>query len=64
MNVRELNQNQLDQLKQSYLCEIYDENGESPSYGELFWAEDNISNEEIYEIYDNYDFCEEDFGVA
>ena len=63
MNVRELNQRQLDQLKQIYLCEIYNENGESPSYSELFWAEDNISNEEICEIYDGFDF-EEDFGVA
>lgn len=64
MNVRELNQRQLDQLKQIYLCEIYNENGESPSYGELFWAEDNISNEEIQEIYDGFDFRKEDFGVA
>ncbi len=64
MNVTELSQNQLDQLKQSYLCELYDENGESPSYGELFWAEDNISNEEIYEIYADTEFCEEDFFAA
>ena len=37
------------------------ENGECPSYGELAWAVDNITDEEVFESYADFDFCEEDF---
>lgn len=61
MNVRELNQEQLDELKTSYLSDEYAKNNECPSYGEYAWAVDNITNEEIYEIYKDFIFDNDDF---
>ena len=52
MTVKELNQDQLDELKQAYICEMI----ENPSYSELAEAV-NISNEFIYHHYDGYIFC-------
>ena len=61
MSVKELNREQLDYLKQDLLTQRYIENGECPSYGELAWAVDNITDEEVFESYDGVDFVEEDF---
>ena len=56
MTVKELNQDQLDELKQAYICEMI----ENPSYSELAEAV-NISNEFIYHHYDGYIFSSDDF---
>lgn len=61
MDVKELNREQLDFLKQDLLTQQYIENGECPSYGELAWAVENITDEEVFESYADVDFCEEDF---
>lgn len=61
MDVKELNREQLDFLKQDMLTQEYMEHDECPSYGELAWAVDNIPDDEVFETYADVDFCEEDF---
>ena len=56
MNVRELNRQQLDELKQTYLCEVM----KNPSY-EDFANAYSIVDEEIYNHYDGIDFVNDDF---
>lgn len=56
MTVYELNRDQLDELKQSYVCEKVD----CPSYGELADAVD-ISDEVVQEYYADYEFTSDDF---
>lgn len=58
MNVRELNREQLLQLKQRYLCETQDE---CVSYGELAAADELVTDEQVFKMFDGYDFVEEDF---
>ena len=55
-SVKELNRDELDELKQAYLCE----KNPSPSYGELAEST-NIPDEEIFDHYDNVGFSPEDF---
>lgn len=61
MTVRELNREQIIQLKQAYLCEEFDERGLTPSWGELAEVDTTISDEVLFERYEDYDFVEEDF---
>lgn len=61
MDVRELNREQLDFLKQDLITQRLIENGECPSYGELAWAVDNITDEEVFESYADVAFVPEDF---
>lgn len=56
MNVRELNQNQLNELKVRYIFE-HDPN---PSWGDVEFAK-NVPNEVIFKEYDGIYFVEEDF---
>ena len=56
MNVKELNREQLIQLKCAYLTKEHD-----VSYGELAAADEIVSDEIIFEEYKNTDFVEEDF---
>lgn len=58
--VRELNENELCELKQSYATQKADEEGNGISYGELADSVD-ITNEVIFNHYDGIDFVEEDF---
>jgi len=58
MNVRELNREQLLQLKQRYLCETQDE---TVSYGELAAADELVTDEQVFKMFDGYVFTEEDF---
>ena len=57
MKVKELNRQQLDELKQSYVTEC--EN--NPSWGDLIDAPSNISDETIFEHYAGINFVAEDF---
>ena len=57
MTVRELNRNQLNELKQAYVCEMI----ENPSWSELADSE-NIPDEVIFNHYDDYFFVEDDFS--
>ena len=58
MTIRELNKEQLEQVKQHYYCE----NNERVSWGELVYINDLVSDEEIFDAYENVYFTEEDFG--
>jgi len=55
-NVKELSREELNELKQSYLCEMV----ASPSYGEMADSV-NISDEVIYAHYAGVAFGPEDF---
>lgn len=64
MTVRELNRDQLTELKQRMVSdEIYESEGRTPSYGELADAE-NISDEKVFERYDGIEFVPDDFFTA
>ena len=60
MTVRELTQEQLDELKVAYVTDQAVKRGEFPSYGELA-ASTEVSNEVIFDYYDGIHFVEEDF---
>ena len=57
MNVYDLNEEQLTQLKQHY----YTERNNNVSYGELACIDDLVSDEEVFEEYSNTFFVDEDF---
>lgn len=56
MTVKELNREQLVQLKCAYLTREHD-----VSYGELAAADKIVSDEIMFEEYKNFDFSEGDF---
>ena len=58
MTIRELNKEQLEQVKQHYYCE----NNEQVSWGELVYIDDLVSDKEIFDAYENVCFTEDDFG--
>lgn len=64
MNVRELNREQLEELKQHYY--MFDKFGEeiSVSYGELAMIDELVTDEEVFDFYDNYVFCNDDFSCS
>nr|DAG70237.1 MAG TPA: hypothetical protein [Caudoviricetes sp.] len=57
MKVRELNREQLEELKQRY----YTEKNENVSYGEFADIDKLVTDNEIFEEYEHIEFCEEDF---
>lgn len=57
MTLKELNKNQIEQLKQRYYCD----RNENVSYGELINIDELVSDEEIEEEYGATFFVEEDF---
>ncbi len=59
MTVRELNRDQLEELKQHYLTEMNGDNG--TSYEELAFADNIVSDEEIYDAYADTIFTNDDF---
>lgn len=61
MSVEELNRDQLIQLKQNMLMERMDEEGETPSWGELAEADSLITDEEVQQEYAGTDFVTDDF---
>lgn len=64
MSVKELNREQLTELKQIYYCEEYIKNNvleNNASYGELADIDNLVSDNEIYEYYNDTMFVEEDF---
>lgn len=61
MTVRELNRDQLTELKQRMIDdEIYEKEGRGASYGELAEAE-SVPDEKVFERYDGIEFAEDDF---
>ena len=61
MSVQELSRDQLTCLKQAYLTEMLDAQGESPSWGELAEADDIISDESVFDEYEGVVFTPDDF---
>lgn len=61
MYISELSREQLTELKQSFLAQQNEENGNDTSYDELTKADSIISNEMIYEAYSGINFTEDDF---
>ena len=61
MTVRELNRDQLAELKQRMVNdEIYESEGRTPSYGELAEAE-SVPDEKVFEKYEGVEFSDDDF---
>lgn len=58
MKVKELNRQELIELKQNYYC---NELGNSASYGELADIDNIVTDEEIFNFYDYVDFVKDDF---
>ena len=70
MTVKELNRDQLHELKQVYYSELVNEgtfaevmgvNINEPSYEMIANIDEYVSDEFIYEHYDGYSFTEDDF---
>lgn len=64
MTVQELNQDQYKELCQAYITQFWtdDEHGtESPSYGDLAYADELVDANIIYKYYDGIIFTEDDF---
>jgi len=62
MNVKELNREQLQQLKIRYLDELLqEEEGRNISYGEIANIDEIVSDKVIFDLYDNIAFIDEDF---
>ena len=61
MSVKELNREQLTELKGNYLMEKNAENGEGTSYMEIADADSIISDDEIFDAYAGTEFSEDDF---
>lgn len=61
MTVRQLNRDQLTELKQRMVNdEIYESEGRTPSYGELAEAE-SVPDEKVFEKYEGVEFSNDDF---
>lgn len=61
MGVRELNRDQLIELKVQYLMDIHNGN---VSYGEIAEADDIVSDATVYEYYSGYTFSPDDFASS
>ena len=58
--VYDLNRDQLDELKQTYACQLAEADGDVLSYGELADTS-NIPDDVIFEHYDGVSFTDDDF---
>ena len=62
MTVKELSQEQLQQLKIRYLDELLqEEEGRNISYGEMANIDEIVSDKIIYDLYESTTFVDEDF---
>lgn len=61
MTVRDLNRDQLNQLKESLATLENDENRDCISLNELLKFHDRITDVEVYEYFDGVLFSEDDF---
>lgn len=58
MTIDNLTASQREQLKVTVLEDVL---GHEPSYGEIAWADDIVSDEYIEEVFAGVNFVEEDF---
>ena len=61
MTVRELNRDQLIELKGRYIDDRNTEKGEGTSYQEYAEADSIVSDDEIFAAYEGTEFVEDDF---
>lgn len=61
MTTYDLSQNQMIQLKGDYLCDIMNERGEQPTWGELAFADQLVDDEVIHDYYAGTIFSDDDF---
>lgn len=61
MTIDNLTDSQREQLKVTVLEDVL---GQEPSYGEIAWADDIVSDEYIKEEFAGVHFVEEDFWAA
>ena len=61
MTVRELNRDQLNELKEAFVTMEAENNKESVGYADLIEAHDRISDEEVFEYFDGTIFSNDDF---
>lgn len=61
MKIIELNREQIVELKQGYMIQQADENGTSPSWGELANADELITDAEVIEVFGSVEFSDDDF---
>ncbi|MEG1758766.1 MAG: hypothetical protein RR235_10035 [Oscillospiraceae bacterium] len=65
MTVSELTNDQLEELKQDYLCQHFDEvENRSPSYDELSNAAETVSDSTIFDAYGGTEFSNDDFACT
>lgn len=64
MTVKELNRDQLIELKQDYLLRKMEKDNKSPSWGELCNIENLVSDQEVFTFYSDFDFVNDDFFVT
>jgi hypothetical protein len=60
MNIKQLNKEQLTELKQSY----YTQKNDNVSYYELSIINDIVSDEKIFKEYNHIEFTEDDFSCS
>lgn len=61
MTVQELNDNQYKQLCQRYIIDMFEFEGEEPSYYDLIYADELVSRDVIYSYYKGINFVQDDF---
>ncbi len=59
--VQDLTREELDELKQSYICVMKEGSDESAYWDDLAEAPDCISDETLFEYYDGMVFTDDDF---
>ena len=59
--VKELSREQLIELKQRIIMDEMEAMGDSPSYGELAEADKTVSDEEVFERFNDISFSDDDF---
>lgn len=64
MQVRELNRDQINELKESFVIMEAENNGEHVSMDKLLESHENISDEEVFEYYDGTVFSDDDFSCS
>lgn len=70
MNVRELNREQLKEMKERYMIQLADEGNfaemfgvdyDSPSWGDMVNADELVPDEVVFRQWDGVDFVDDDF---
>lgn len=62
MTVRELNRDQMIQLKQNYIIEKNAKRNKPVFYTDLSWVDDIIDDDLMFDIYGSVEFSEDDFS--